>query len=207
MSRETPLAAELLARDPLVQLDRWLADAVRVGAGDPNAFVLATAGANGTPTARTVLVHGIDPNGLVFHTSSDTQKVRDLTANPTASGVFRWPETDRQVVVEGTVAPVADACNDRDFAALPRDLQILGWVYEHAPGGAGVEVARAVSAQFEARAVPRPPSWIGFRLAPRSVDFWQRAPKPTTQTAAERLNERIRYEYLEDQWRTRRMLP
>jgi pyridoxamine 5'-phosphate oxidase len=177
---------EQLSGDPLAVLARWFA------AGPHHTMTFATADADGTPHARTVLVTGID-SGVCFHSSTPTTKTRDLAANPRASAVFHWPAYERQVVLQGAAAELDAATSREGFRAQARQLQLIAWAY-HAllpqlrppdyavPPGAverAFDLAAADPASHEA-----PPSWTTVRLEPDRMDFWQAGTEssPSTKT-------------------------
>jgi pyridoxamine 5'-phosphate oxidase len=183
-----PLYAEAL--DTFARL---LGEATASGIADPNAMVLATAGADGRPAARTVLLKSFDARGLVFYSHLDSPKGRDLQANPRAALQFLWRqlgEAGVQVRIGGDVAQVDAEEADAYFASRPRVSQLGAWASRQSATLASREEFDArlagFEAQFEGREVPRPPGWGGFRVAPSSFEFWY--------GAGYRLHERWCYE-------------
>ena len=180
-----------LAPTWIEQFERWLADAI----GDdrliePNAVVLATADVKCRPSARTVLLKGVDERGFVIYTNLESRKGRDALANPNAALVFDWIELQRQVVVTGAVERVLEEEADAYFATRPRGSQIGA----HASAQSSVIASRdaldaacaAASARYpDGEPVPRPPRWGGLRIAPDTVEFWHGRPN--------RLHDRLRY--------------
>jgi pyridoxamine 5'-phosphate oxidase len=166
---------EQLAGDPLAVLARWFTE------GEHHTMTFATADADGTPHARTVLVTGID-TGVRFHSSTPTTKTRDLAANPRASGVFHWPELGRQVVLDGTATELDAETSREGFRTQARQLQFIAWAYhallpqvrppDHAVPPGAVEEAFAAAAADPA-SHEAPPSWTTILLVPDRVDFWQ----------------------------------
>lgn len=174
--------------DPVRQLAVWLDEAAAAGAVEPNAMVLATATPDGRPSARTVLVKGID-EGLVFFTNYASRKARELAANPVATAVLVWPALGRQVGVTGPVARVSRAESEAYFRTRPRGSRLGAWASpqsEIVADRAELDrrVARAAQ-RFPDDEVPLPPWWGGFRLSPHSVELWQRQD--------DRLHDRLRY--------------
>ena len=174
-----------LAGDPLEALARWVDEAAAAGIPVPSTMTLATAGADGTPHARTVLVTVVDPatGSLRFHSSTPTRKTVDLAANPAVSGVFHWPTLGRQVVLAGTAEELDVATSRAAFATRPRSLQLVAWAYEeltptlagpdHAVAPGAVEEAFTAAAERDPATLPMPPSWTTIRVVPARVDFWQ----------------------------------
>lgn len=174
------LLEEDLAPAPHDQLARWLREAVSAGALEPTAMTLATAGADGAPAARMVLLKGSDAAGLTFFTNYESDKGRALAENGRAAVVFFWPELERQVRVEGTVERVSAAESDEYFASRPRESQLGAWASAQSrPIASRAELEAslaATAARFGDGPVPRPAHWGGFRLVPTRYEFWQGRP-------------------------------
>jgi pyridoxamine 5'-phosphate oxidase len=183
------LTEEDLLGDPIAQFQSWFEDACRAELFEPNAMTLATVGADGQPSARIVLLKGVDRRGLAFFTSFKSRKSRELGVNARAALVFWWGPLARQVRFEGTVERVADAAADAYFASRPRGSQIGAWASAQsaviADRRALEDAARAHEERFGGGAVPRPEFWGGFRLLPRCAEFWQ--------GRNDRLHDRLRY--------------
>jgi pyridoxamine 5'-phosphate oxidase len=193
-----------LAGDWLTQFSRWLTDAQVAGLPEPNAMIIATADASGRPSARTVLLKGLDERGLVFFTNYDSRKGRELEVNPYASAVFPWHALHRQVIVAGAVGRVDQAETDAYFASRPRPSQLGAWASPQSrvvPDRAYLDRAYAeVLSRFEAAdRVPAPPHWGGLRLAPETVEFWQ--------GREGRLHDRLRYRREDGSWVIERLAP
>jgi pyridoxamine 5'-phosphate oxidase len=193
-----------LAPDPITQLRVWLDAAITVGVPDANAMVLATATPDGVPSARVVLLKGLDERGLAFFTNYQSRKGRELAANPRAAVTFFWPELERQVRAEGSVEQVTPAESDEYFRSRPVDSRLGAWVSEQSEVvvGGRPELERRlaeVTDRFRGREVERPPHWGGYRLAPTAVEFWQGRPA--------RLHDRLRYVPDEGGWRVERLAP
>jgi pyridoxamine 5'-phosphate oxidase len=176
--------------DPIVQVERWLAEWMAVAPNEPTAVVLATAGADGFPTARTVLLRGLDQRGFTVFTSYDSRKGLDLAANPHASLLFAWVPVLRQVNVRGSMAPIDRAESEAYFATRPRGSQLAAWASQQSsvlPDRTALEARFAeAEARFDGGDVPCPPYWGGYRLLPTSIELWQGRPS--------RMHDRLRYE-------------
>lgn len=193
-----------LAADWLTQLQRWLADAEGAGITEPNAMVLGTADADGRPSARTVLLKGLDVRGLTLYTNLGSRKGREALANPAVSLVFPWIDLQRQVVVAGDAEPTGPADSDAYFARRPRGSQLGAAASPQSSVIAGREVLTGAREALDARypepsSVPRPEQWGGLRVVPCSVEFWQGRP--------DRLHDRLRYRRDGDAWLVERLAP
>ena len=165
--------------EPLAPFRRWLDEAWQ---GEPNAhaMTLATTTPDGRPSARAVLLKGLDERGFVFYTNLESRKSTELFANPYAALCFLWKSLDRQVRVEGAVEQVDDEAADAYFASRSRDSQIGAWAsHQSRPLASRAELERRVDefeSRFGAAEVPRPPYWSGFRVVPQRIEFWQERP-------------------------------
>lgn len=198
------LAEADLAADPIAQFGRWLEAAIKAELPEPNAMVLATAGTDGQPSARTVLLKGYDEHGFTFFTNHGSRKGRELAANPRAALVFPWVELERQVIVVGDVERTTLQEAAAYFARRPRGSQ-LGAL---ASAQSTVIASRAVleermaelaAAHPEGSAVPMPERWGGLRVRPATVEFWQ--------GRADRLHDRLRYRRTDTGWTIERLSP
>jgi pyridoxamine 5'-phosphate oxidase len=184
-------------------LQRWLDDAVAGGVREPNAMVVATADGAGRPSLRTVLLKGLDGDGLTFFTNYDSDKGHDLAVNPVASLLFPWTDLQRQVRLTGAVAKLGAAASDAYFASRPHGSRIGALASPQSrvvADRAALEAARdALTARYPDD-VPRPAGWGGYVVAPDSVEFWQGRP--------DRLHDRLRYRQAADGgWVTERLAP
>jgi pyridoxamine 5'-phosphate oxidase len=168
------------AEEPLRLFAAWFEEAKRAEPADANAMTLATVDADGLPNARMVLLKGFDEKGFVFYTNLDSQKGRELGQNPKAALVFHWKSLARQVRLRGPLDQVADAEADAYFATRPRLAQIGAWASKQsAPLESRMAFEKAVAlamARYAVGTVPRPPNWSGYRLRPRTIEFWHDRP-------------------------------
>jgi pyridoxamine 5'-phosphate oxidase len=164
-------------RDPLDVFGSWLEEATAREINNPNAMTLATAGSDGQPTARMVLLKGFDTDGFVFYTNLDSLKSHQIAENPKAALLFHWKTLDRQVRIEGPVEPVSDAEADAYFATRHRASQLGAWAsHQSQPMEGMAELEKRVAyyaAKFHVGPVPRPPFWSGFRVRAERFEFWQ----------------------------------
>jgi pyridoxamine 5'-phosphate oxidase len=189
-------------QDPVIQFGRWFADAVRADEFEPEAMCLATTLA-GRPSARMVLLKALDQRGFVFYTNYESQKGRELAANPVAALVFRWTALRRQVRVTGRAERLSEAESDVYFASRDRGSQLGAWASQQStvlPDRAALDRRMAeMEARFASGPVPRPPWWGGVRVRPDVVEFWQGQPN--------RLHDRLRYTRTDEGWRIERLSP
>jgi pyridoxamine 5'-phosphate oxidase len=199
------LSEEDLAPTWSAMLERWLADAESGGILEPNAMVVATAGADGRPNARTVLLKGLDEASLTFFTNYDSAKGHELTANPVAALLFPWVELQRQVRLVGPVHQLDAAASDAYFASRPYGSRLSAVASPQSqvlPDRAQLEATRdALAARYPPDGeVPRPPHWGGYVVVPDTVEFWQ--------GRADRLHDRLVYRRTADgAWVTERLAP
>jgi pyridoxamine 5'-phosphate oxidase len=191
-----------LAPDPMTSLRAWLLDAAALSSA-PQAMTLATSTADGRPSARIVLLRGVDDRGLTFFTNRNSRKGEELAANPRAALVLHWSQLGRQVRVEGTVEEVEQAVSEEYWATRPRPSRIAAWASRQSRPLRDRNVLEASYAGAEERFldgdVPLPPFWGGFRVRPEVVEFWTHRD--------DRLHDRIRYVRSSDAWRRERLAP
>jgi pyridoxamine 5'-phosphate oxidase len=197
-----PLHRRDLDPNPFRQFEAWFEAARDAGLPLAEAMTLATASADGAPSARVVLLKDVD-SGFVFFTNQESRKGRELDANPRAALVFHWQPLGRQVRVEGTVERVSPGESAHYFATRPRGAQLGAWASpqsEPLADRAQLEDRLArVAGEHEGSDVPAPPFWGGFRLVPTRLEFWQHQD--------DRLHDRFAYERDGAGWRITRLAP
>jgi pyridoxamine 5'-phosphate oxidase len=167
-----------LEPDPVAMFRRWMQDTIDAGLHEPNAMVVSTVSAEGRPSARMVLLKGVDERGFVFYTNYESRKGADLTATSVASLLFPWHDLQRQVRVEGPVERVSAEESQAYFASRPRGSQLGAWASPQSQEVASRAELDARYADVEQRfgeddPVSLPPFWGGFRVRPEVVEFWQ----------------------------------
>ncbi|GAA2226770.1 pyridoxamine 5'-phosphate oxidase [Streptomyces amakusaensis] len=165
---------------PFEWFEQWIAEAGRQEINDPNAMALATAGEDGLPDVRMVLLKEYDTEGFVFFTNTQSNKGAELAANMQASAVLHWKSMRRQVRFRGPVETVTDAEADAYFVSRAPDSRIGAWASRQSrPLGSRRELDEAVAregARFGDAEVPRPPYWSGYRIRPTYIEFWSDRP-------------------------------
>jgi pyridoxamine 5'-phosphate oxidase len=188
---------------PLDRAAQWLREAQQANLPDPEAMALASATADGAPSARIVLCRGIDARGLRFFTNYESRKAAELDANPRAAVVFHWPALTRQLRAEGRVERLPGAESDEYFAARPRGHQLSAHASPQSRPIENLDVVRqrtaALEQELHGRDVPRPAFWGGYRLVPQAIEFWVQG--------ADRIHDRTRFELAGGVWREQRLAP
>ena len=193
-----------LHHDPLEQFQKWFQQSFDAGVLEPNAGVLATANAKGRPSARTVLLKGVDARGFTFFTNYESRKARDLSESPQAAFVFPWLALERQVIVSGAVSPLSREESEAYYRIRPRGNRLGAWVSKQsaviASRSSLEERLHQLETQYPGDEIPMPPNWGGYLLTPDEIEFWQGRPN--------RLHDRLRYVKSETgHWRVERLAP
>ncbi len=190
--------------NPIKQFERWFEEALQAGVPLPNAMTLATVAASGAPSARVVLLKGIEDGGFVFYTNFQSRKGRELRARAEACLVFLWAELERQVRIEGAVEKVTPAEADAYFASRPLGARLSAWASaqsEPVDSRSFLEKSMEEAKRRHGDAPPRPPHWGGYRVKPATIEFWQ--------GRADRLHDRLLYRRApgDASWARRRLAP
>ena len=192
-----------VSTDPLKQFETWWQEAIASELEEPNAMTLATASADGIPSARIVLLKGFDSNGFQFYTNYESYKGRQLAENPKACLVFFWKELERQVRITGLVAKLNDVANDVYFSSRPIGSRIGAIV---SPQSRIVESREWLDTKYNELMnankdgeIKRPTQWGGYTVKPVIIEFWQGRPS--------RMHDRIQYSLEESGWKIERLAP
>jgi len=201
--RNLPLDRDQLDDDPVVQFARWMSEAEKSGIEEANGIVVATADRNGRPSARTVLLKGVGPDGFDFYTNYQSRKAIEIERNPIAAAVFLWVPIRRQVRIEGSVSRVAPALSDAYFASRPPESRLASAASPQSRVVASREELEAALDEIRSRYpdgdVPRPANWGGYRIVPNTYEFWQ--------GREARFHDRFLYTRDGDRWQIERLAP
>lgn len=198
------LEVQSVHHDPIQQFISWFNDAQVAQVKEPNAMTLSTVNSSGRPTARIVLLKGIENNRFVFYTNYQSRKGRDIEDNPTCALTFFWPDLERQVRIEGTVTRVDQATSEAYFQSRPRNAQLGAWA---SPQSALIESRdileqriKQLEEKFKGQeTLPKPQQWGGYAVEPLLIEFWQ--------GRESRLHDRLLYSREENVWTINRLAP
>jgi pyridoxamine 5'-phosphate oxidase len=196
------LPEEQADSDPIRQFEKWFQEALEAALALPNAMTLATVSATEGPSARVVLLKGIDDGGFVFYTNYHSRKGRELDARPAACLVFLWSDLERQVRIEGRVEKVSAAESDAYYSTRPLGARLSAWASaqsEPVPGRGVLEMQLREIRDRHGEHPPRPPHWGGYRVVPQAIEFWQ--------GRADRLHDRLLYRRSAEGWKIERLAP
>ncbi len=189
--------------NPIKQFNKWFNEAIRVEIDEVNAMTLSTASKKGKPSARIVLLKGVENNGFVFFTNYNSNKGQHLSENPYASLTFFWKELERQVRIDGKVEKISEADSITYFKSRPYKSRVGAWVSDQSkPLSSRVELMKKFTlqaAKFIGQEVPKPNFWGGYILIPDRIEFWQGRPS--------RLHDRINYRLKNGDWQIERLSP
>jgi pyridoxamine 5'-phosphate oxidase len=198
-----PTSDFTLSEDPFALFAAWMREAEAAEPEDPNAMALATAGSDGLPDVRMVLLKGFDERGFVFYTNVQSAKGEELAQNPQAALVLHWKSLRRQVRARGPVSPVTPEEADAYFESRRRESRLGAIASQQsrplADRAALMAEVTELAARYENGPIPRPEHWTGFRIAPVSLEFWQNGDY--------RLHDRVRFTRAGDGWSRARLYP
>ncbi|WP_018150827.1 pyridoxamine 5'-phosphate oxidase [Leeia oryzae] len=196
------LSPEDCAKSPITQFEQWLKEAMTAEVPEPTAMHVTTVGEDGRPSARIVLLKGIENGQFQFFTNYLSRKGQQIAATPYVAITFFWPELERQVRIEGKIEKLSDEASDQYFNSRPYTSRIGAWASEQSTKISGKSVLVTRAAEFGMKYlthVPRPPHWGGYGVTPDRVEFWQGRPS--------RLHDRVLYELNNGEWERSRLAP
>jgi pyridoxamine 5'-phosphate oxidase len=189
--------------NPIEQFKGWLAEAMKAEMLEPTAMTLATTDKEGKPSARTVLLKGVDERGFVFYSNYESRKAKNISENPYAALLFFWDKLERQVRIEGEISKVSKEQSEIYFKSRPHGSQLGAWVSQQSEVIASRAVLEEKMLELENKYtegnVPLPEFWGGYVLVPEAIEFWQGRPS--------RLHDRLRYSKVSDGWKIERLSP
>jgi pyridoxamine 5'-phosphate oxidase len=191
-------------KDPIGQFDKWFKEALAAGVPEPNAFTLSTISEGGRPSARIVLLKGLEQRQFVFYTNYQSQKGKELDSNPACALTFFWPELERQVRIEGIATRVQESTSEQYFQSRPRASQVGAWASPQSSIIASRDILEAREREIEKKfeglnLLPKPKQWGGFAITPIEIEFWQ--------GRASRLHDRVVYYLTDEKWIIHRLAP
>jgi pyridoxamine 5'-phosphate oxidase len=198
------LDSKAVAENPISQFETWMQEAIAAQVMEPNAMTLATVTADGRPSARIVLLKGIEDGQFVFYTNLQSQKGKELDANPACALTFFWPELERQVRIEGVGTRVSEATAEKYFQSRPRGSQVGAWTSPQSSIIKDRSILDQRVLEIENRfrgeqSLPKPKQWGGYQVNATEIEFWQGRPS--------RLHDRIVYYLVDGAWNIHRLAP
>jgi pyridoxamine 5'-phosphate oxidase len=201
---KTSLDLSDVDEDPIAQFQKWLIQAIETKVPEPNAMTLSTISSGGRPSARIVLLKGVEERKFYFYTNYQSQKGKEIDKEPACALTFFWPELERQVRIEGMASRVDESVSEQYFKSRPRGSQVGAWA---SPQSSIIENrqlleerVKEIEKRYEGMPLlPRPKQWGGFAVEPFEIEFWQGQPN--------RLHDRIVYYKVENTWRINRLAP
>lgn len=198
------LHREDLNEDPVRQFESWFQQATELAVHEPNAMTLATISPDGIPSQRTVLLKAFDTKGFTFFTNYESRKARHIAANPDVSLLFPWITLERQVIIQGRAEKISMSESLKYFTTRPRESQIGAWVSNQSEVISSRKMLLRkldeIRSKFKDGEIPLPSFWGGYRIVPRSIEFWQGGPA--------RIHDRFLYSrQSDDSWQIDRLAP
>jgi pyridoxamine 5'-phosphate oxidase len=201
---QAKLDIDSVDKNPLLQFGKWFDEATVSNALEPNAMTLATISESGKPSARIVLLKGVDNGRFYFYTNYQSQKGRELESNPACALTFFWPELERQVRISGMAERATADQSDEYFRSRPRGSQLGAWASPQSVVIKDRAILEQRVKELEAKfsnekTLPRPKQWGGYAVTPFEIEFWQ--------GRASRLHDRILYTLIDNEWKINRLAP
>jgi pyridoxamine 5'-phosphate oxidase len=200
---KTTISREDIESNPFVQFGKWYREHLSAGIDIPDSVSLGTAFSDGRVSVRTVLLKGYDETGFLFFTNYKSKKGRQIESNPQAALLFHWPESGRQIRIEGSVIKISEEESDKYFVTRPRESRLSAWASEQSsviPDRQFLEDRFAYYKNgLSEKSIERPPHWGGYRLIPSWFEFWQ--------SGEYRLHDRIAYSLSDDIWKISLLAP
>jgi pyridoxamine 5'-phosphate oxidase len=201
---KSTLDTHTVDKDPIAQFEKWFQEALEAGFPEPNALTLSTVSEDGRPSARIVLLKGVEHGKFVFYSNYQSQKGKELEKNPACGLTFFWPELERQVRVDGVATRTDTASSEKYFQSRPRESQVGAWASPQSAIIANREIlderVKKIRKKFDGiKKLPKPNQWGGFAVDPLRIEFWQ--------GRANRLHDRIVFTKVDEAWQIHRLAP
>ncbi len=198
------LDGKAVLQNPIKQFELWMEEAIQAKVNEPNAMTLSTVTTDGRPSARIVLLKGVEDDQFVFYTNLQSQKGKELEGNPACALTFFWPELERQVRIEGTATQVKEDVAVAYFQSRPRGSQVGAWTSPQSSIIKDRQLLDERAAEIEKRfrgeqILPKPKQWGGYQVQANEIEFWQGRPS--------RLHDRIVYYLVDGEWTRHRLAP